>query len=520
LDAETAARAARETWPADKRHLWLWVNRFTGISLADQAVCKGHSAPFDLFARHVLEPPPLELWHGPRGSGKSFNSAIGTHAHSRWKPGLRTKVLGGSLAQSEQTYRAIEEGVRKGRGILGSDGDTIKSITRRQTEYHNGSEVETLAASETQTRGPHVPHLKLDEVDVMKATIRDDAIGITQELKGEPSAILMTSTWHKVGGPMTELMDRGLAGAFPVSSYCVFEVLERCPDDLSGPNLERCQACPIMRWCHEDRDSHPSGLPKAKRSRGHYRVRDLLTKLSGVSPHIFESDYLCRKPRAEKVWFSEFDRTKHASRPIKFDPRYLVHVAIDPGVHTGAVFFQMVPRLKSPKKKVRVIGDYFAEGLSARANAKAIKGRFLGVTSSDIRGHRVSMDRTAGDRNAVGPLVSGEYISEDCRGRNGIESWIQSPGSVKDTLELLGMMLESADGEVCLEIDPGCLWLIKALENYERKKVGSQWTDDPVDEQHPWEDLIDPLRCGLKVEMPEGHAKQPVTRSVHASRLY
>jgi hypothetical protein len=519
VQADEAALAAREVRPETKRHLWLWVQRFTGLKIADRAVCQGHSAPFDLFARQVLEEPAMELWQGPRGSGKSVNSAIKTHIQSRFRPGVRTKILGGSLAQSEQAYQAIEQRVVKGRGPLGSDRDAIDVITKRKTLYHNGSVVETLAASETSVRGPHAPFLNLDEIDVMDSSVREDAVGIAQEQDGQQSSILMTSTWHKVNGPMAELMELGRSGAFPVSTFCVFEVLERCPEERSGANLEKCPECPLFRWCHEDMGGHASGVPKAKRSNGHYRIRDLIAKLAGVSRRLVESDYLCLKPRADKIWFTEFDRTKHVSVSAEYDRRRWCHVAIDPGVHTGGVLFQVRPRRDGLGIVANAFADYYAEGKTARANAAAIRDVTNERCGTGIGAMRVSMDRSANDRNAVGVLVAGEYHHERCVGRNGIESWISTPGSVKDTLELISLALESADGEIGLIIHPRCEWLIKSLENYERKKVRGQWTDDPVDPQHPWEELVDCLRHGLKLEQPEGRTPPAHTQRVHASRV-
>ena len=232
-----------------------------------------------------------------RGSGKSFLSAIDTHLASRFNPRHGTRILGGSLSQSRQIYAALEEVVRDGRGILGGDGGTLESLLKTAARYRNGSTIEMLAASPTSVRGPHVPSLKLDEVDEIDPEIREAAMGMAMEKRGCTASVLMTSTWHRVAGPMAELIDRGRGGAFPVDTYCVFEVLERCPEERSGPRLERCHECPLVRWCHADRDSHPTGLPKAKRSDGHYTIDSLIQKVNAVSARVFESDYLCLRPR-------------------------------------------------------------------------------------------------------------------------------------------------------------------------------------------------------------------------------
>ena len=73
-----------------------------------------------------------------------------------------------------------------------------------------------MAASPTSVRGPHVPSLKLDEIDEIESDIRESAMGMAMEKHGCRSSVLMTSTWHRVAGPMAELMERGRNGAFPV----------------------------------------------------------------------------------------------------------------------------------------------------------------------------------------------------------------------------------------------------------------------------------------------------------------
>ena len=169
-----------------------------------------------MFARQVLERPSLCLWHGPRGSGKSFLSALDTHLCSRFNPRHETRILGGSKAQSEQIYRALIEAVVDGRGDYGSDAATITRLLKTEATYANGSRVAILAASPTSVRGPHVPSLKLDEVDEIDPDIRESALGMAMEIRGQRASVLMTSTWHRLGGPMSTLIERGHAGEFPV----------------------------------------------------------------------------------------------------------------------------------------------------------------------------------------------------------------------------------------------------------------------------------------------------------------
>jgi hypothetical protein len=177
------------------RHgLRFWVHRFTGVRIRPQAVCTGHAAPFDLFARQFLDRPSLALWHGPRGSGKSSLSATDTYLASRFNRRQGTQILGGSMAQSEQIYQALRDVVQDGRGALGSDGAALQSLGKQAAQYRNGSTVSIMAASPTSVRGRHVPSLKLDEVDEIDPDIRESAMGMAMEVCGIRSSVLMTST--------------------------------------------------------------------------------------------------------------------------------------------------------------------------------------------------------------------------------------------------------------------------------------------------------------------------------------
>ena len=74
-------------------------------------------------------------------------------------------------------------------------------------------------------------------------------------------------------------------------------------------------------------------------------------------------------------------------------------------------------------------------------------------------------------------------------------------------LQFFEALLMSADGTVTLTVHPRCKRLIQAFQCYTRAKRSSQWMDYAEDPQHPYEDLIDPLAGGLKLEFPESRAR-------------
>lgn len=486
--------------PRDPDGLRRWISGFTGVEIARTKVCPGHHAPWDYFCELYFQRPALILALGSRGAGKSFLSALHTHLTSRFHPKHGTRVLGGSLAQSMQVYRALRELVQGGGGKLGSDEKSLEFLLKEEARYHNGSEISILSASSTSVRGPHVPSLKLDEVDEIDPEIREAAVGMCMKRHGAGPSIVMTSTWHRVGGPMSVLIDQARDGAFPFYTFCAFEVLERCPDERSGPNLEHCGTCPIKFYCHDVPDGGP---PKAKRSSGHYSIDSLIQKMRITSRRTFEADYLCLGPRADGTWFSGFDSSLHVSERAEYDPAFPVHLAVDTGVFTGAVFFQVVPvRVANGPavEEVRVFADYLAEDISAEANARALLEQARRLCQG--RTDRITTDPAGQSRTTFAVTVISEY---ERAGLRPMRTWPM--GSVADGLVLIESFLNPAAGHSHLFIHPRCGPMIRAFQGYRRAKRGGQWQDYPEDPQHPDEDLMDALRGGLRAHFPEGRAR-------------
>ncbi len=453
-----------------------------GVQVADTPVCAGHSAPLDFLTEWLYDRPGLSLVHGPRGGGKSYLAAFATHIESQCYDNHATKILGGSLSQSRQIYNALREFDRKRPGSV--------SLMKEQATYRTGSEVSILAASPTSVRGPHVPTLRLDEVDEIDDEIRDAAAGMCMQKGKEKASVSMTSTWHKVGGPMQGLKDAASDPKTGIRShtFCMFEVLERCPTSRSGAHLEHCPECPIVRWCHDG-----GAVPKAKRSNGHYAIDALIQKTQLVSVRAFESDYLSMGPRAAGLWFPQFDEARHASDAdrAEYDPDLPVHLACDSGVFTGAVFYQ-VHHAPSGPPTITVFADYLAEGLTAEVNARELL--LLSESLSEGRIDYRFTDPAGGSRNPVGPTVLAEYE------RAGLPMAKWPIRSVADGLAAVESAVQAADGSQRLWIHPRCRLLIRAFQNYRRKKRGGQWQDYPEDPQHPHEDLMDALRGGFVAE--------------------
>lgn len=191
----------------------------------------------------------------------------------------------------------------------------------------------------------------------------------------------------------------------------------------------------------------------------------------------------------EGLWFDAFDPDKHVSDVAEFDPALPAYLAADPGVTTGAVWFQM--RQIEGQWLVTVFGDYLSEGLTAEANAQAML-RMTADLMGEHRTERNYCDPAGGARNPIGPTVIETYRKAGLH----FVPWSKANPSVSDGLQFLEGLINPIGGPPRLYVHPRCRRLIDAFASYKRAKRADQWMDYPEDPQHPAEDMIDALRGG------------------------
>ena len=211
----------------------------------------------------------------------------------------------------------------------------------------------------------------------------------------------------------------------------------------------------------------------------------------------------------EGTWFDTFDTSTHVSETAAYDPRWPVHFAVDSGVETGAVWFQVREGVDGPR--VTVFADYYKYnlpaydvGLELLALTRALCGRI----------DRGTQDPSGSSKSPTGPTVTGEYR----RAGLDLNGWPSYSGSVSDGLNLLESFV--AVDPPALLIHPRCSHLIDAFANYKRKRYRDQWADVPEDPQHPYEELMDALRGGLQDKFPEGRRPEPKLLRVPARRVF
>lgn len=207
----------------------------------------------------------------------------------------------------------------------------------------------------------------------------------------------------------------------------------------------------------------------------------------------------------EGAWFDGFDADKHVGEAAEFDPNLPVHLGIDSGSYTGAVWFQV-----RPGPKITVFADYLSYNIGAFNAASQILER-----SNKRSGGRIDFattDPAGRSTTAIGVTVFEEYARAGLR----VVAW--PTRSVLDSLALVESFVSIEPPE--LTIHPRCTHLIDAFGNYKRAKRQNQWVERPEDPQHPYEDVMDAFRGGLCDKFPEGRKAEPKWGRQRAGRVF
>jgi len=291
-----------------------FIRAFYGLDIPRQAVCPGHSAPFDYVAGAFFGTFGDCLVWASRGGGKTELGSVVTHLDSIFQPGCETRILGGSLAQSERMYEHLS---RKWWPYF--DRLLRKEPLSRRTELRNGSTVEILTQSERNVRGQRVPKVKCDEVEEFSREVWQAVQFVTQSKRsGRDGPVIKASlqalsTMHRAYGLMSELVSQADEGAFEVFKWCLWEVIERCGD-------RECSRCILWEDCQG----------KAKRAQGFFSVEDALAIYRRSSRESWQAEMLCQRPSREGLVYRDFDPDRHVV-DYAYNPDRATYAAVDFG---------------------------------------------------------------------------------------------------------------------------------------------------------------------------------------------
>jgi hypothetical protein len=229
--------------PVDDDELWWTVYALWGYRIPRQAVCTGHTSPFDAFAEAYFAREASAVWKASRGlGGKSRTLAILGLTEAALL-GSEVSILGGSGAQSKNVHDATKE-------AWGWHAAPRALLTKPPTSFYtnlvNGGLLRTLTASQTSVRGHHPPRLRMDEIDEMDIEILDATLGQPLPQMGPHGQIetqtVMSSTHQYPDKSMSEMIRRAKKSGFPVHEWCYRETSNPIDGWLSEQTIERTKS--------------------------------------------------------------------------------------------------------------------------------------------------------------------------------------------------------------------------------------------------------------------------------------
>jgi len=520
------AEALARVRPRSPEALWEFVRLAYGLAVPRRAVCPDHQAPFRYLVQAILHPGrDLVVWAN-RGGGKTELGAVAAHLDSIFRPGCQTRILGGSLDQSEKMYAALRQ---KWRGPFARW--LARPPTARRTKLVNGSVIEVLTQSGRSVRGQRVHRLKCDEVDEFSREVWQAAQFVTQSGPDRlgrwiPAQMEVFSTMHRPFGPMAEVVDRlgggaeaegpacparepadrsptgalGQSGTAPARSqprtpkpsnrnprseirnpgpspvllkWCLWEVIEPCPPERS------CSRCPLWSDCGG----------RARRADGYFPIDDAIAQRARSSRAAWEAEMLCRRPRADGLVFAEFDLRRHVA-PVSYAAHLPLYRALDFGYANPFVclWVQVEGEVVWPGEGGRPGGGFPPPRRATRdgpsdADLSAVRLRVLAeyvARERPIADHaRTMAARDPGPVAATFADPAGWQRSDvtgtgPCQELARLGMRVRTPrAALLEGVELVRRLLKGRpDGSAGLVIDPSCTWLIRAFQTY-------RWEETP-----------------------------------------
>lgn len=333
-----------------------WIRLFLGLNIPRDGVCENHDAPFEYVCRAYFEPADDLIVWAPRGGGKTRLAAVATLLDLLHKPGVQTRILGGSFEQSLKMWEHLLPDLRR---LAGRDLIDRAAPGSRRLQLANRSGCAVLTQSQRAVRGLRVQKLRCDEVELFDPAVweaaqlttrsRAPVAGVVGRPPGDTptvaGAIEALSTFHRPFGLMQRLVDSaGRDGKPRLIRWCLLEVLERCPPHRP------CDTCPLWDDC--------AGAAKT-RCDGFIPIDDAVALKRRVSAETWAAEMRCRRPSTRGAVFPTFDPAQHVAETARETPpasagRAELSLAIDFGFANPFVCLWV----RHDDRAVHVIDEY------------------------------------------------------------------------------------------------------------------------------------------------------------------
>jgi len=303
--------------------LWEYIRIFLGYEIPRVAFCPEHDAPFDTIADAFFDRFYVggAVAHANRGGGKTLNTAILHNCCMVLQPGIELAHVGAVERQGQKCYSYFKNFASS----KPLDTYFAKTLLSDATTTH-GSQLQHLPGTYAAVSGPHPNILTFDEIEECKSwDVIQKSWGCPTSTNNFGAFNLYTSTRDKVGGLMDRMLQYAARVGWKVYSWCIFDVVARCPESL------KCRECPplVQKRCQG----------RCKRTTGFYPIRDFINKAATVDDDTWTAQYLCKTPLRTGAVYKNFDRQVNVSKvPLRFNYDRPIYITIDAGFNAPAVF--------------------------------------------------------------------------------------------------------------------------------------------------------------------------------------
>jgi Phage terminase large subunit len=481
----------------DDELLFKFIKTILGFHIPRNKVCDDHCAPLDFVADSFYDRYSKFLTIANRNGGKTQNYGLLNALDGLCKPGCEVASVGAIEDQAKKCYKYTTDILKKPYFTKLLAKEPMISLTT----LTNGAEISVLPGTMSGVNGPHPQKTNFDEVELTQWKVLMEFMSMAKSTKTVPATVRITSTRKFSHGPMQRLINEKDKRGFKLYMWCIWETIERCPDERSGnvpcwmimidpktdkprpykvfsqnkddygkefpldvlrSNREKytgCLACPLVEVCQT----------KAKRSDGYYDIKDTIDKFTGMDRDTWDNQWECKKPGKSGLVYGEFDETVHVIPRSSFtvNPNYRIIASQDFGYEdpAGTIFMQFLPN-----------GDavIFDELYIRRTQTPVL-----------IKKHWVPKQNEYQAECWIADSENADAISQMS------SAGIPVMGAIKDIVDGLDKVrgwLRTADGYVRLYVCDNCVNTIAEFNSYSYPESGG---DKPIDKNNH---LMDPIR--------------------------
>lgn len=301
----------------DRDGLHLFIKEVFGIHIPNVAIVPGHSSPFDFIADHLFDEFTSALVLANRSGGKTMDFAILDALSVFLHENIEVATVAAIEPQAQRCYSYFKDYMTK----IPAFAWYVESLTMGRTDMKTGCSMQVLIGTVSGVNSPHPQYVFLDEIDLWKWPILQQAFSMAQGKGDIQSKTVLTSTRKYKAGAMQRMINEAGKRGMKFYQWNIWEVVEALP--LHDEAL-------MARIYEVFGDELPEDIHKAN---GFYKWRDLIDKKLQLDKETWEAEWLCSKPGLEGVIYarSMSDDNKVSKHWSPRDKRGFVYVAEDFG---------------------------------------------------------------------------------------------------------------------------------------------------------------------------------------------